>query len=51
VQIWSSRGPQGFVYRQHGESKRTLEDFDGIALVVTAPKKSRTRKTSEQEFP
>ena len=50
VQIWSSRGPQGFVYRQHGESTRTLEDFDGIALVLKSPKKPRKGKASEQVF-
>src|SRR5438270_9216634 len=48
LQIWSTRGPQGFVYRQHGESKRRLEDFDGIALVVTTPKTKRIGKSSEQ---
>ena len=50
VQIWSSRGPQGFVYRQHGDSTRRLEDFDGIALVVTAPRGRGKRTNSEQEF-
>src|SRR5712692_11870472 len=48
LQIWSSRGPQGFTYREHGESKRRLEDFEGIALVVTKPKTKRSRKDSEQ---
>src|SRR5438270_9277313 len=33
LQIWSSRTPQGFMYREYGESKRHLEDFEGIALV------------------
>ena len=48
LQIWSTRGPQGFEYREHGDSKRHLEDFEGIALVVTKPKSKRGRKTSEQ---
>ena len=48
LQLWSTRGPQGFVYRQHGESKRRLEDFDGIALVVTTSKKKERQENSEQ---
>src|SRR5262245_60168222 len=48
LQIWSSRTPQGFTYREYGESKRCLEDFEGIALVVTTPKTKRQRASSEQ---
>jgi hypothetical protein len=48
LQIWSNRGPQGFAYRQYGESKRRMEDFDGIALVVTARKPTRAQKNTEQ---
>jgi hypothetical protein len=49
LQIWSTRGPQGFVYREHGESTRRMEDFDGIALVVKIPKPKRTGANSEQK--
>jgi hypothetical protein len=49
LQIWSTRGPQGFLYRQHGESARALEDFDGIALVVTKPKPKRTQEDTEEK--
>ena len=49
LQIWSTRGPQGFAYREHGDSMRKLEDFDGIALVVRVPKPKRSGSESEQK--
>jgi CRISPR-associated protein Cas2 len=49
LQIWSSRTPQGFTYREYGESNRRLEDFEGIALVVTKPKTKRKQANSEQK--
>jgi hypothetical protein len=48
LQIWSCRSPQGFAYREYGESKRRIEDFDGIALVVTTAAKRLAGKDSEQ---
>ena len=42
LQLWSNRLPRGFDYRQHGESTRMLEDFEGLALVTL---RKRSRKT------
>src|SRR4051812_5522182 len=36
--IWSTPSPQVFTYRQYGTSRRWLEEFEGLALVVTAKK-------------
>ena len=46
LQLWSSRHPRGFEYRQYGESKRMLRDFEGLALVSirSANKKNRVAK-------
>ena len=33
LQIWSDQSPQGYAFRSEGESKRTMMDFEGIALV------------------
>jgi CRISPR-associated protein (Cas_Cas2CT1978) len=51
LQIWSTRSPQGFAYRQRGKSSRQLEDFDGIALVLTTQKPMGAGKMSEQKHP
>jgi hypothetical protein len=39
AQIWTANNPQGFAYRQYGESKRQLVDFEGLCLVVLEKKK------------
>jgi hypothetical protein len=41
LQLWSSRHPQGYDYRQVGHSKRMLSDFEGIGLVTI---RKQTRK-------
>jgi CRISPR-associated protein Cas2 len=46
-QIWSSRHPQGFEYRQHGTSKRRLEDFEGLALVTITKSTRKNRKAGK----
>ena len=33
LQVWTANNPQGFSYRQFGESHRILVDFEGLALV------------------
>jgi len=33
LQIWTDQNPQGFSYRQLGNSERSIVDFEGIALV------------------
>jgi CRISPR-associated protein Cas2 len=48
LQVWSSRHPQGFEYRQYGTSKRMLEDYDGLALVAVAGKTRKNRKASRR---
>ena len=34
LQLWSARNPQGWSFRQVGQSKRMLHDFEGLALVT-----------------
>lgn len=46
LQVWSSRHPQGFDYRQYGTSKRMLQDFEGLGLVALACKTGKNRKAS-----
>jgi CRISPR-associated protein Cas2 len=50
LQIWSSPTPQGFTYRQYGESKRQLVDFEGIALAVIK-KKPHKKESGAQTHP
>ena len=50
LQLWSSPSPQGFVFRQYGESKQTLADFEGLAL-VTSVKKSRKKRAATVQNP
>jgi CRISPR-associated protein Cas2 len=47
LQMWSSPTPQGFDYRQYGESNRALADFEGIAL-VTVKRDTKKRGKSGQ---
>lgn len=46
AQIWSSRSPQGYDYRQYGESKRRLEDFEGLGLITVARQVKKNRRAS-----
>jgi hypothetical protein len=50
AQIWSAPTPQGFAYRQYGDSKRELTDFEGIAL-VTVKRNSKKKKSGVQKPP
>jgi CRISPR-associated protein (Cas_Cas2CT1978) len=50
LQVWSSPTPQGFMYREYGESKRQMVDFEGIALVVIK-KKPRKKGPGGQKTP
>ena len=43
LQVWSDKSPQGFSYRQYGESNREFVDFEGLALIRVSP---ATRKLS-----
>jgi CRISPR-associated protein Cas2 len=38
LQLWSAPNPQGFDFRQYGESKRLLNDFEGLGLVTFVDK-------------
>ena len=49
LQLWSRRAPPGFIYRQYGESKRMLADFDGLALVVLRGGNKKTRMVARRE--
>jgi CRISPR-associated protein Cas2 len=51
AQIWSAPTPQGFSYRQYGESKRQLLDYEGVALVRLITKKAKRGKKPEQTNP
>ena len=33
IQIWTGQNPQGFSYRQQGESERKFIDFEGLHLI------------------
>ena len=33
LQVWTANNPQGFSYRQFGETRRVFEDFEGLALI------------------
>src|SRR5260370_28264612 len=48
VQIWSSRHPQGFDYRQYGTSKRMLANFEELALITVTGINRKTRKASRR---
>jgi hypothetical protein len=45
--MWSSPTPQGFDYRQYGESSRSLADFEGIALITVRRNTKKRRKTRQ----
>jgi CRISPR-associated protein Cas2 len=49
LQLWSSRHPQGYEYRQFGSSKRMLQDFEGLALVTVASQAKRNRKAGRRD--
>lgn len=38
LQLWSAPNPQGYEFRQYGESKRQLTDFEGLGLVTLMDK-------------
>jgi len=37
LQVWSDKNPQGFSYRQCGESNREFVDFEGLSLIRVSP--------------
>ena len=47
--IWTARNEQGFEFRQHGNSTRTILDYGGIALVTTFKSPKKTLLTAEQK--
>jgi CRISPR-associated protein Cas2 len=51
MQLWSSRHPQGYEYRQYGDSKRMLTDFDGLALVTMRTSSMKNRKAARRVPP
>ena len=47
TQVWTSRTPQGYSWRTHGQAQRRLVDVDGLALVrrpVPPSRQSRRKK-------
>ena len=53
TQVWTARTEQGFSYRQHGPTDRTILEFEGLALVTRfkPPKKRKGRGTSPKIAP
>lgn len=49
LQLWSSRLPRGFDYRQYGQSARMLEDFEGLALVTRRKPNRKTRMVERRK--
>jgi len=46
LQLWSSRHPQGYEYRQYGDSKRMLTDFEDLGLVSIRKQTKKNRKAA-----
>lgn len=40
LQLWTDKNPQGFSYRQTGNSDRTFVEFEGLMLVSVRKQKS-----------
>jgi CRISPR-associated protein Cas2 len=51
LQLWSSRYSQGYEYRQYGDSKRKLTDFEGLGLVTIQKQTRKNRKAGRFEKP
>jgi hypothetical protein len=51
LQLWSTRNPQGWTYRQAGRSKRMLQDFEGLALVTVEKSAKKNRKAAARQGP
>jgi CRISPR-associated protein Cas2 len=51
LQLWSSRHPQGYEYRQYGESKRMLTDFEELGLVTIRKQTKKNRKAARIKGP
>jgi hypothetical protein len=51
LQLWSSRHPQGYDYRQYGDSKRMLTDFEGLGLVTISGRRKKNRKAARCKPP
>ena len=50
-QLWTSRHPQGYEYRQYGDSKRMLSDFEGLGLATIRRTRKRNRKAAGRHLP
>jgi CRISPR-associated protein Cas2 len=51
LQLWSSRHPQGYEYRQYGDSKRMLTDFEDLGLVTIRKQTKKNRKAARIKAP
>ena len=51
LQLWSSRHPQGYDYRQYGDSKRMLTDFEELGLVTIRKQTKKNRKAGRIKGP
>ena len=51
LQIWSSRCPQGYLWRSFGKLSRELVDMEGMALVRRPVKRKSKRKEVEAGRP
>jgi hypothetical protein len=46
LQLWSARHPQGYEYRQYGESKQMFDDFEGLGLITLRKQARKNRKAA-----
>ena len=51
LQLWSSRHPQGYEFRQYGDSKRMLTDFEELGLVTIRKQTKKNRKAARIKDP
>src|SRR6185312_6958938 len=51
IQMWTARNEQGFEYRQHGNSLRTILDYGGLALVTSFKPPKQKSPSSGTDLP
>ena len=49
LQAWNSPNEQGFVVRTHGDTSRSMVDFEGLRLVAIPRLKQRPKAQTAEE--
>lgn len=49
LQLWTDKNPQGFSFRQSGESEREIVDFEGLHLVRISRQVSSSAHNNDTE--